>query len=152
MQNLLPILAPILLATISFGLVSLISKRSEWRFLKIVGVTILVSRILSYIAIHYIGNTPVWNQIYSDNWNHFQVGLLLILAAVLLRKLKKGSFLRLAGVGLGLVLDEVTDVFKLFRFQFPANFRDSTGDLLLILGSFLILIFVARLLKSKNYL
>src|SRR5436190_6004250 len=113
MSTLTAFLAPFILVVIALGLVSVISKRSEWRFLKIVGITILIARCLSYIAIHFIGSTSLWNQIYTDNWNHFQVGLVLILIAVLFRKLKKGTFVRLSGVGLGLVLDEITDIFKL---------------------------------------
>jgi hypothetical protein len=149
-MQLLPILAPIALFIISFGLVSLISKRSEWRFLKIVGLTILTARIVSYLAIYFIGNTPVWTSIYSDNWNHFQLGLLLILVAILLRKLKKGTFIRMAGVGLGLVLDEITDVFKLFGYPFTDHFRDSFNDLLLIVTVFLIVVLIAKLVKLKK--
>ena len=116
--------------------------------LGIVGFTILAVRLITAMAIHFIGKTPLWNSIYSDNWNHYQLGLVLLFVSLFLREKFGKYFIPSAAIGIGLVIDEVTDVLKVFGFQFSPNFRDSSFDLLLIFLSFLSFVCVVKLIEA----
>lgn len=124
-----------------------IKSRKVYYALGIIGVTVFIIRVITAVAIYFIGTTSLWNSIYTDNWNHYQLGIVLLLISVFLKK-KLGNYLvPLFAIGTALILDEVTDVLKVFSFQFPPNFRDGPFDLLLILLSFLLFVCVVKLIE-----
>lgn len=115
--------------------------------LGVVGFTIFIIRVLTALAIYFFGKTDLWHSIYTDNWNHYYLGIVILLVVPFLRKRLGKIFVPLLSVGIALVLDEVTDVLKLLGFKLPINFRDSPQDLLLIFFSFLLFVCLARLIE-----
>lgn len=113
-------------------------------FLVIAGSTIALYRIGTYIIIYFWGNTVWWHGVYTDQWNHYQIGAFLIIITLMFRKLIRARLkLVLTAVGTGMVIDEITDVIKLFHlYPLPPTFRDSIGDLFLIIVTFCIFSFL----------
>ncbi len=106
------------------------------RFLGIIFLTIFLYRLVTYIIIYFWGTTSWWHGVYTDKWNHYQIGLVLILISIFLYKLKRhlnfGKIL--AAIGTGMIVDEISEVLRLLRiYDFGPNFRDSLADLLLII-------------------
>jgi len=102
---------------------------------------------MTAVAIYFIGSTPLWNSIYTDNWNHYQLGVVLLLISPFLKQKLGKYFVPLVAVSIGLVIDEVTDMLKVLGFHFPLNFRDSPFDLLLIFLSFLLFVCIVKLIE-----
>jgi hypothetical protein len=104
-------------------------------FLKIVWLTIISYRIGTYIVLYLWGNTAWWHGVYTDQWNHYQIGAILVplgLIALNASRYKRTAAAMIA-VGVGMILDEVSDIVKVFfPTAVPPNFRDSIPDLTLI--------------------
>lgn len=71
----------------------------------IVLVAIIATRIWAISLFYIFGkNSQITERIINDPWHHYQVGLLLILIAFLLQKLKRST--TVTAVGLGMFLEE----------------------------------------------
>lgn len=108
------------------------------KFLFIVFLTILAYRTGTYIIIYFWGNTTWWQGVYSDNLNHWQIGIVLLALSVFrfrsttLRQL-------LAAIGTGMIIDEISDLIKLFHlYPLPPHFRDSLVDLAVIIATYIL--------------
>jgi hypothetical protein len=123
-----------------------------YKFLKIVLLTIISYRVGTYIVIYFWGYTAWWHGVYTDPWNHYQIGSILVLIGLVAYKAKrlKKINLILIAIGTGMIIDEVTDVIKLFHlYSLPSNFRDSFPDLILIAITYLVF---SGIILSVNYL
>lgn len=117
---------------------------------KTTGLTILFYRTLTYILILCVGTTPFWHNVKTDPWNHYQIGIVVCSIAIMLRK-KLGRWnVVLLGVGIGMIIDEVTDVLKLLGAPLPPNFRDSFQDLMLIVVSYVIFAFLVKIYERTG--
>ncbi len=128
-----------------------IRNKALQHLLRSVGITIFVIRILTAITIYFIGETNLWHSIYFDNWNHYYLGILILLVVPFLKDRFGRTFVPSIGVGIGLIIDEVTDVLKVLGARFPANFRDSPYDLFLIFITFLLFVFLVKLTEVIIY-
>ncbi len=121
------------------------------KFLKIVFLTITFYRVCTYIVIYFWGNTLWWHNFYTDPWNHYQLGSILILIGLLAYKFHRFKRINmiLIAIGSGMIIDEVTDVIKLFHLSpLSSHFRDSLPDLLLIITTYLMF---SAILFTVNY-
>jgi small-conductance mechanosensitive channel len=111
---------------------------------------ILLYRIVSYITIYLYGDTSWWAGVYSDNLNHYELGFVLLFICFLFRNyFNKHLLATLLGIASGLIIDETSDLLKLIPFiHLPYHFRDSLGDLVIIVISYLI--FAILFLKMKT--
>ena len=71
----------------------------------IVLVTICLTRVWAISLFYIFGNdSQTIEMIVNDPWHHYQVGLVLIILAFLLRKFRKAKFIY--PIGLGIILEE----------------------------------------------
>ena len=118
----------------------------------VVAATIANYRIISYITIYFFGATSWWNEVYSDKLNHYELGFALLILGYLFRKrIPPNPGTILFGMGWGMVIDEVSDLLKLLPFvHLPDHFRDSLGDLLVIIFTYAVFVLVAQLIRSRQ--
>jgi len=111
---------------------------------------ILLYRIVSYITIYFYGDTSWWQHVYSDKTNHYEIGILILVVVFLFKKyMKRDTLATLLGIASGLIIDETSDILKLIPFvHLPYHFRDSLGDLFVIIITYII--FAILLLKWKS--
>lgn len=109
--------------------------KSKYLSIWFTGGTIFVYRFFTYLTIWLFGNTDWWRQIYSDKWNHYYIGALLIFTGFVFVKNKfyKQS---LVGIGAGMVIDEISDILKTLPGVNLPYKRDSLEDLLVIISVF----------------
>ncbi len=115
------------------------------------GLTIFLYRLVTYLTIYLYGvNSPSWQRIYSDSWNHYQLGLVILIFVYLFRDKIKNKYFQIPvilGVGIGMILDEISDIIKLLAIvQLPYHFRDSLPDLLLIIFTYLVFLIIRKLI------
>ncbi|HEX8923773.1 MAG TPA: hypothetical protein VF828_03500 [Patescibacteria group bacterium] len=113
--------------------------------LLIAGATILIYRISTAAAVYYWGNSEWWKTVYNDVWNHYQLGAGILILVFLLKNKLSNRLINLGiGIGGGMMIDEITDLIKLFHvYPLPSHFRDSPGDLYLILTTYGIAVILA---------
>lgn len=122
------------------------------KFLLVSLLTIVAYRLGTYIVIYFWGNTSWWHGVYADQWNHYQLGIILVSAGfLLLKKTRISSFSwSLVGIGTGMLIDEVADIIKLLHlYPLPPNFRDSLGDLFLIGISYLVFALLIKFMPKR---
>ena len=115
---------------------------------------ILLYRIVSYITIYFYGDTSWWQHVYSDKTNHYEIGILILVVVFLFKKyMKRDTLATLLGIASGLIIDETSDILKLIPFvHLPYHFRDSLGDLFVIVCTYIIFVLSVYQLKigEKN--
>ncbi len=113
---------------------------------------IVIYRVVSYITIYFFGATTWWLGEYSDNFNHYQLGFGLLLICIVFKRVVKPNVLTvLLGISFGWIIDETSDMLKLFPFiHLPYHFRDSLGDLFVIMITYVIFAIVVRYGKFSS--
>lgn len=121
-------------------------KRKIVRYtLGIVGITVSVTELIITAAHYFIGKTHLWNSIENDNWHHYQLGLVLVFISLFLRQKLGKYFIPAVAISIGLIINGIEDVLRVFGFNFPLTFGDTPFDFLLILLSFLLFVCVVKL-------
>lgn len=84
--------------------------------------------------------------------DHKWIGLVIVISVLLFWPAKKVREARAVFLGLGtaMIIDEISEVLTLFGVKFTAHFRDSFYDLLLIIATFILFIFLRRVVVKKD--
>jgi len=91
---------------------------STKKFLFITFMTLVFYNLLRFVGLNNFSQTNWWKEMNSDNWHHWQLGLLLIFIALIF--LRKKQFLKnlLLAIGSGMVIDEIMYAFYPFNSSF----------------------------------
>jgi len=117
------------------------------KFLLVLLVTISAVRVWA-ISLYYLLNKDFLNKIINDQFHHYQVGLLLLLAVYPLRKLIKPFIL--SAVGLGIILEEWPISLADLGFG-TKKYYHTKIDFILIFGLVLLLYMLLFLHKNKRH-
>ena len=110
-------------------------------------LTIAIYRLSTYTFLALGGNFGTHSvNVYA--FDHKFIGAILVLASLIFIRKSKFKNLKavILGLGTGMVIDEISEVFQVLGLAVPASFRDSPGDLTLIAATFGVFIAVRRLL------
>lgn len=117
------------------------------------GATIFIYRLMTFVTIYFYGNTLWWHSVYSDNWNHYYIGIVLVLLSILFKQRLSGKTKNvMLGVGLGMIIDEISDVLKLLPFIHLPYVRDSIQDTLVIIFSYFLFYLLVRFGRNRRSL
>jgi hypothetical protein len=113
---------------------------------------IVLYRVVTALTIRWYGTTNWWQQISTDSFNHYQLGLILLICCVFLRKyLDKRKLYVLMGISFGWIIDEISDLLKLVPLlHLPTGFRDSLYDLLLISVTYILFVILVKIFSIKS--
>lgn len=80
-------------------------------FLTTIFLTLVSFNLSRVIGWKFFADTRIWTRIVNDNLHHWQLGLVLIALALIIRKLTRKWYLLLA-VSIGMVIDESMYLFS----------------------------------------
>lgn len=118
---------------------------SAKRFVLVTFLTLLLFNLERIIGVRFFAQTDFWNRTISDKWHHYQLGILLLLAAFLIFRKKKGLRDLILAVGSGMIIDESMYLF------YPLNQNFSHYSIIGIAFEFLVFaVFSLAVFKLKS--
>ena len=118
-------------------------------FISIVLISIVITRIWAMSLFYIFGRDSLFmERVVSDPWHHYHVGLVLIVFAFLLRKLKRAKLM--FAVGLGIFLEEWPVFLNDLGLGTNALYQTWTDfiAIILIVGFFYVL---ARIIRRQHF-
>lgn len=116
------------------------------KFLSIVLGILILFNVSRFIGWKYFSQTTFWQRIIYDNLHHYQLGVLLLIAGLILKNLKKLRVIIFAFAS-GLIIDESMYLF------YPINKSFSHISPIGILFEFMVFLFLTIIIfyyKSKR--
>ena len=118
-------------------------------YLLVILVVISLTRLWAISLFYIFANNPEFiEKIISDRWHHYQVGIILVLLAYLLRRIQKSKLI--LAIGLGIFLEE----WPVFLYDLGLNTNKlyhTKLDFLLIAGIVFTLYILSRGLARKHH-
>lgn len=116
---------------------------------KTVVVTVVMVRLLT-VSLYYLsshGKTSLWNNWFLNTFDHYQLGLLIVIITILTNFKHKHL---LAGIGLGLLIDEAGQLVNIFSINKTAVEYNPTTDWLSLIISLSICLLLLKIKPFEN--
>jgi hypothetical protein len=116
-------------------------------FLAVIFLTLVFFNISRVVGWRYFSNTSAWTTIVTDDFHHWQLGILLVIVALLLKKYVRWYY-KLLAVSIGIIIDESMYVFSPFYWQFNHYSWEGIAFEFLVFAILALLLYRVRIKRS----